>query len=425
MAGQPCGRFLFLTYLTVGKFRREAPAPLLPHPRRDTIPNTEGEVRAPLMLFWFLCAVMTAAVVYAVTRPLMAARTGTRNPGAADLAVYRDQLKEIEADRARGVLGSAEAEAARVEISRRLLACADAQQRPAALAAAPGAAKIVLAAVTAGVPLAALALYLAFGSPGLPDQPSAPQERLALEKASVAQLVAQVEARLRERPEDGKGWDVIAPVYLAQERYQEAAQAFAKAIRLLGESTKRLAGFAEATVLANNGVVSEEARQAYEKILRLEPGRLEPRFWLALAKEQDGDLARAARDYESLLAEAPADAAWRGAVEERLRLVRGRLAAGNVPSAAGPTAEDVAAADKLPAEDRARMIRQMVEGLAARLRADGKDLAGWQRLLRVYAVLGEKDEALRALAEARKAFAGDSAALSQLDALAASLGLGS
>jgi cytochrome c-type biogenesis protein CcmH len=377
------------------------------------------------MVFWVLCAVMTAAVVYAVTRPLLAPRAKTRNPGAADLEVYRDQLKEIETDRARGVLGAAEAEAARLEISRRLLACADAQQRPAAVAAASGAAKIVIAAVTAGIPLAALALYLVFGSPGLPDQPRSPQERLALEKASVAQLVAQVEARLRQRPEDGKGWDVIAPVYLAQERYQEAAQAFARALRLLGESTKRLVGFAEATVLANNGVVTEEARQAYEKILQLEPGRREPRFWLALAKEQDGDLAGAARDYEGLLAEAPAEAPWRGAVEERLRAVRGRLAVGNAPSAAGPTAKELTAAEKLPAEQRARMIRPMVEGLAARLKADGKDLAGWQRLLRAYAILGEKDAAMRALAEARNAFAGDSASLSRLEALAASLGLGS
>src|SRR5918992_427737 len=218
------------------------------------------------MLFWFVCAVMTAAVVYAVGRPLLAPRAKTRDPGSADLEVYRDQLKEIETDRARGVLGAAEAEAARLEISRRLLACADAQQRPAAVAAVPGAVKIVIAAVSAGVPLAALALYLAFGSPGLPDQPNAGRERLALEKASVAQLVARVEARLRERPEDGKGWDVIAPMYLAQERYQDAAQAFARAIRLLGESTKRLAGFAEATVLAHNGVVTEEARQAHQKI---------------------------------------------------------------------------------------------------------------------------------------------------------------
>jgi cytochrome c-type biogenesis protein CcmH len=377
------------------------------------------------MLFWLLCAVMTAAVVYAVTRPLLEPRGDRRDPGAADLEIYRDQLKEIEADRARGLLGAAEAEAARVEISRRLLACADSEPRRPERHPTPGAAKTALAATTAGVPLAALALYLAVGSPGLPGRPHAPRASLELENASVARLVARVEARLRERPEDGKGWDVIAPVYLAQQRYQDAAQAFANAIRLLGESTKRLSGFAEATVLANNGIVTEDARLAYEKILRLDPGRIEPRFWLALAKEQDGDVARAAQEYQSLLAEAPAQAPWRGAVEERLKAVRARLAAGSAPTAAGPTAEDVAAAEKLSAEDRAHMIHQMIEGLAERLKANAKDLAGWQRLLRAYVILGEKDKALRALAEARNAFAGDAASLAQLDALAERLGLGS
>ena len=377
------------------------------------------------MLFWLLCAVMTAAVVYAATRPLLASRSDRLDPAAADREIYRDQLKEIEADRARGLLGAAEAEAARIEISRRLLARADAEPRPPARRAGPDAAKIARAATTAGVPLAALALYLAVGTPGLPDQPYARRTALQLDNASLAELVARVEARLRERPEDGKGWDVVAPVYLAQQRYQDAAQAFANAIRLLGESTKRLAGFAEATVLANNGIVTEDARLAYEKVLRLEPGRVEARFWLALATEQDGDLDRAAQDYQGLLAEAPAQAPWRSAVEERLKAVRSRLGAGPAPTTPGPTAEDVAAADKLSADGRARMIHQMVERLAARLKVNGQDLAGWQRLVRAYAMLGEKDKALKALTEARNAFASDSASLSQLDALAQSLGLGS
>jgi cytochrome c-type biogenesis protein CcmH len=376
------------------------------------------------MLFWLFCAVMTAAVVYAIARPLLSPPTGALDPAAADLEIYRDQLKEIEADRARGLLDAAEAEAARIEVSRRLLARADAAPRPRARRGGPDAAKIAVAATTAGVPLAALALYLAVGNPGLSGQPYARREAVKLDNAPVSQLVAKVEARLRERPEDGKGWDVIAPVYLTQQRYRDAAQAFANAIRLLGESTKRLAGFAEATVLANNGIVTEDARLAYEKILRLEPGRVEPRFWLALAKEQDGDLARAAQDYQNLLAEAPAQAPWRSAVEERLTAVRSRLAAGTALARPGPTAEELAAGDKLPAHDSALMIRQMVERLATRLKTNGQDLAGWQRLVHAYAMLGEKDKALRALAEARNAFAGDNASLSQLDALAESLGLG-
>src|SRR5690606_33166859 len=81
-----------------------------------------------LMLFWVLCAVLTATVLYAVTRPLTlpaAASSAVDADTASDLAVYRDQLAELEADRARGLLSDSEFEAARVEISRRLLARAD------------------------------------------------------------------------------------------------------------------------------------------------------------------------------------------------------------------------------------------------------------------------------------------------------------
>ena len=134
---------------------------------------------------------------------------------------------------------------------------------------------------------------------------------------------------------------------------------------------RRLAGFAEAAVLAADGVVGEEARLAFEKILKSEPGRPEPRFWLALAKEQDGKLADALADYKVLLAEAPAEAPWRGAVENRIAEVSERLGGAEkvLPAGRGPSATDVAAAEKLAPQDRARMIAQMVDGLAERLEA--------------------------------------------------------
>ena len=95
---------------------------------------------------------------------------------------------------------------------------------------------------------------------------------------------------------------MIAPVYLKLGRFRDAADAYANAARLKGETAALLAGLAEASILASDGVVTEEARTAYEKILKLEPERIEPRFWLALAKEQDGRLAEALADYQ-----APAD----------------------------------------------------------------------------------------------------------------------
>ena len=209
---------------------------------------------------------------------------------------------------------------------------------------------------------------------------------------------------------------------------RDAANAYARAARLKGETVRRLAGFAESAVFAADGIVTEEARTAYEKILKLEPGRVEPRFWLALAKEQDGKLADALADYKG----AAGRGAGRGALagggrEPHYRRVPASMAGAEMPGprGPGPSAEDVAAAEKLAPEDRAKMIAQMVDGLAQRLKRDGRDLAGWQRLINAYAVLGRGQDARQALAEARRNFPADEQALATLTALAKSLGLGS
>jgi cytochrome c-type biogenesis protein CcmH len=377
------------------------------------------------MLLWIAFALLTAAVLAAVLAPL--GRRSAEDPAdSAALEVYRHQLTEIEAERARGLVEESEAAAARLEISRRLLASASQSERiPQAEGAGGVQPRAVAAAVAVLVPALTLGLYLTYGSPGMPSYPIDARANAPLESAQVGELVAKVEARLRAHPEDGEGWDVIAPVYLRLGRFRDAADAFDRASRLKGESVKRLAGLAEASVLGADGIVTEEARLAYEKVLKLEPGRADARFWLALAKEQDGGLAEAVTDYQALLAESPAEAPWRAAVEQRIAEVSRRLSGAQPAPSRGPTAEDVAVAEKLSPADRARMIAGMVDGLAQRLKRDGRDLAGWLRLVNAYAVLGRKDEALAALADARKTFGGDEKALAELAALAKSLGLGS
>jgi len=383
------------------------------------------------MLLWIAFAVLTAAVLAAVLAPL--ARPG--HPEEADaeagtLAVYRHQLSEIEAERARGLIGAAEAEAARLEVSRRLLASAAGSERGGPHAAPARAllesrhASIALATAIA-VPLLALSLYLAHGSPGMPSSPFAARTDAASDQAELARMVAKVEARLREAPEDGKGWEVIAPVYLKLGRFRDAANAYANAARLQGETAKLLAGLAEASVLASDGLVTEQARTAYEKILAVDPRRVEPRFWLAMAKEQDGRLAEALADYTALLTEAPPEAPYRAPLDMRIKEVSARIGKAAAAEPVGPTAADVEAAAKLSQEQRAQMIAAMVEGLSQRLKRNGKDLPGWLRLLNAYTVLGRKDDARAALAEARRNFDGDARALSELSNLAASLGLGS
>ena len=379
------------------------------------------------MLLWIAFALMTAAALAAVLLPLARpARRDELDSGA--LAVYRHQLEEIEDERTRGLVDDGEAAGARVEVARRLLASADrmdAQSPPPPLPESKRA--TVALATAAAIPLFTLALYLTHGSPGLPSFPATARTQMPIERAQISDLVAKVEARLREHPEDGDGWDVIAPVYYKLERFRDAANAYARAARLKGETVRRLAGLAESAVLAADGIVTEEARAAYERILALEPGRPEPRFWLALAKEQDGKLEPALSDYRALLSDAPADAPWRAAVESRIADVGRRIAGVDKPDprAPGPSAEDVAAAEKLSPQDRAKMIAGMVDGLAERLKRDGRDLAGWQRLINAYAVLGRSQDARTALAEARKNFPADAAAQAALAALAKTLGLDS
>jgi len=245
-------------------------------------------------------------------------------------------------------------------------------------------------------------------------------------------LVARVEARLREHPEEGEGWEVIAPVYMGWGRYADAAEAYRQTIRLLGESPKRLANYGQALVLANNGVVSEDARKALERAVVLDPNLIEPRLVLVIAKEQDGQFAAAAEAWRALLAKAPADAPWRKLVEQRLAEDEAKLAGKAVASKPegapkeglpGPSPDDVAAAQKMNPADRQAMIETMVQRLDDRLTQKGDDLAGWLKLVRAYTVLDRKDDALKALERAKTQFSGNAEALQQLDALAAELGL--
>jgi cytochrome c-type biogenesis protein CcmH len=389
------------------------------------------------VLIWVIFAALTASVLYVLLRPLMTRSAEQGSRAAFDATVYRDQLKEVESDRERGLIGDADAEAARVEIARRLLA-ADAEEGKSDKTGPRRPERFVALGLAVLLPLLALGLYLNYGSPRLPDQPLVARLEDPSHSQDLQVLVAKVEARLREHPEEGEGWEVIAPVYMSWRRYADAAEAFRQTIRLLGESPKRLAGYGQALVLANNGVVSEDARKALERALVLDPKLIEPRLLLTIAKEQDGQFAAAAEDWRAMLADAPPDAPWRKLVEERLAQDEARLAGKPVPGppaasgpqapaataqGGGPTQGQVAAAEQMSPADRQAMIETMVQRLADRLAQHSDDLPGWLKLVRAYSVLDRKDEAVKALARAKTALSGNAEAIQQLDALAAELGL--
>lgn len=366
------------------------------------------------MTLWFVLALMTAAAVFAVLWPL--ARTGGRRTGS-DVAVYRDQLDEIRRDRASGLIGDSEAQAAEVEVSRRLIAAADAE---AALPkAAPAATltqrrRVVTIAALVAFPLGALALYLMLGSPSIPGQPLV--DRQTAEDRTIETLVAQVEARLAQNPNEGRGWEVIAPIYLRLGRYDDAVKARQNALTLNGATADRWADLGEALVGAAAGVVTAQAKAAFDSAVALDESHVKARFYLGLAAEQDGQVDLAAAIWRKLLADAPPDAPWAPPLRKELARLTGKVTD-------GPTEELIDAAGDLKPEQRMAMIEGMVTRLAERLSQDGSDLDGWLRLMRSYMVLGEREKALAAAGDARRALAGEPEKLRQIDELAKGLGL--
>jgi cytochrome c-type biogenesis protein CcmH len=376
------------------------------------------------MLLWVIFSILTAGVVGALLWSYRRADGAAAGSGNADVAVYADQLLQIDADRARGLLSEAEAQSARAEVGRRMLtraADADAGVTTATLRS-----ERVLGIASLSIPVLALILYAQLGSPGLPGLPHAGRTAEDAARSQVDAMIARVEQRLRSAPEDGNGWDVIGPVYLRMERYGQAAEAFANANRLLGETPKRLAGFVQAEILANNGIVNSNAKKAAERLLVLEPDRLDARMWLALAKEQDGQFADALADYRALINAPQMTPAMTSAIEVRISAVE-RLARGETvePPASGELSRGAVPGSGMPSDAAGQqaMIEGMVARLAGRLEADGKDPAGWAQLMRSYMVLGRKDDATKALLDARRALGDDAAALEQVNTAAAELGV--
>ena len=393
------------------------------------------------MTLWIVLAVLCIAAVLAVLIPL--ARTGVtvRASAEADLSVYRDQLDEVERELSRGAIEAGNAEAARTEVARRMIA-AEARGREG-LDASPHrlSARVVSWSAVAAVPLVSFALYLAIGSPLLPGQPL--QARLAapVEDLDLQTLIGRIERHLADNPNDGKGWEVLAPVYLQIGRTEDAVEAWRSAIGLLGATPERLGNYGEALVTAAEGVVGIEARHVFEAALAAAPDSPLPRFYLAMAAEQDGEWQDAAARWRQLVADAPADASWRPTAVQRLAAAE--QAMGGAPGAAssdvaaasgataggaaapGPTADQVAAAAEMTEAQRGDFIATMVERLEARLAADGQDLDGWLRLARSRSVMGDNGAARQALASAKRHFPDDAEAAARIEETARELGLDS
>jgi cytochrome c-type biogenesis protein CcmH len=365
------------------------------------------------MTLWLVFALMTAAAIFAVLWPL---GRGNRPPsGGSEATVYKDQLAEIDRDIAAGLIGAAEAEAARVEISRRLLAAADGEREPAIRSSLKWRRMAAVLALI-GLPALAVATYLPLGSPRLGDFPLAMRSRAPSGTERLDNLVAQVEQHLEKNPTDGRGWNVLAPVLLRLGRYDDAVRAYRNSIIYNGESAERRADLGEAMAAAAGGVVTSEAKSEFERAVALNTDEAKASYFLGLAAEQDGRTADAVSIWRTMLEKGPADAPWRPLVQAALARLDG--------SAAPALSDDtMAAATGMSEGDRSAMIRGMVDRLATRLKQNGDDVDGWLRLVRAYMVMGDREKAKGALTDARQAVANDAERLRQLNEGLKNLGL--
>ena len=368
------------------------------------------------MVFWILAALITVAVAVALLVPL-ARRNGS---GVAepeyDIEVYSDQLREIDRDFEDNLISGEEAEYARAEVGRRLIKASRQAERKADLSG--GSLRIGRIAVILVLPAVAVAGYLVTGNPGMPAQPlsarmdTAPQ---GADGSDTEALIAEAESHLASNPDDGRGWDVLAPIYMRLGRLAQAGTAYRNAIRLLGSSVARQAGLGQVLFAQASGIVTADAQRAFQAVLDAEPDNPFAAYFLALAQAQEGKTSEALTSFRKIAAGSPAGAPWMPPVREQIQRLAG--------AGAQPDSEDVEAAMAMAPEERRQMIVGMVAGIDAKLQDNPQDLNGWLRLIQSYMVLGETEQAGRALQHAMETFSKGSTQQQALAELAASLGL--
>ncbi len=393
------------------------------------------------MTLWLILGALALITAGVLAVPLIRGRAELEEPGRQDLAVYRDQLAEVDRDVERGLLSEKEAADARTEISRRILAAGGGEETADAgtggrprRRAAPALAVAVAAVVVAG----AFGVYLPLGSP---DQPSAPFAERARDTRvadggmgiDIEEGIKRLAARLKERPDDLDGWILLGRSYITTGRFESGIAAFRHALDLAPENVELRSALAEAMTMGSNGIVTPAARQEFETVLAKDPGDPRARFYLGIAEAQAGRVRSALDRLLALEKDSAPDAPWLPALREHIERIaadadidldelaprRGTATASagagggsnGGAAAPGPSAADVKAAQEMTEAERIEFIRSMVGRLAARLEDNPDDVQGWIRLARSYSVLGEKTKSRTAYARAAELAPDDAAVL--------------
>jgi cytochrome c-type biogenesis protein CcmH len=354
------------------------------------------------VLLWIVLGAMTLAAALVLAWPLFDVRR-FKNDSSFALAVYRDQLAEINHDATRGILDETQARAAQIEIERRILALDDAPKFQPAKAPKP----ILIVAMAVVLPLAAFGLYLQLGSPGLSGEAAQ-----VAEQAPMTPALQALETAVAKAPTDPAAWRTLGEALMEANQPADAANAFGRAVALGDTDPKLQSRLGSALVLSDGERVDDKAKAAFTAALAGDPTDPIARFFLGLAKEQGGDAAGALTDWLALENDVPADLPWRNDLAANIDRVARQLGKdpatlpGRKPQqvdAAGgsmPSQSELDTAAQMSDAERQTFIESMVAKLAGELKQKPDDIDGWLRLGRAYGVLGQDDPSRAAYAKA-------------------------
>jgi cytochrome c-type biogenesis protein CcmH len=378
------------------------------------------------MILWLLIAILCSATAVVISVPLIRRyeNFGSTNQ---DQAIYRDQLIEVDRDQVAGSIDTSEAEAARVEIRRRL-AIAESTSR-SARPISSGWKRLALVTTVGLVIVGSAGLYANLGSPELPavaSSPAAPQptQVTSSNDGQVEGMISKLQTRLQKNPNDAEGWRMLGWAQFNTQHFVASAEAYAKALEIEPANIDYKSAYAESLVQSAEGVVTPKAQGLIAEVLVKNPKEYRARFYDALAHEQAGDQSGSLDRWIGLLSDSPADANWRDDVKQRV-INLGKATGRDVAAAIALPKIDPATPPKPLATDETNaMVAGMIAKLAAKLEANPKDRDGWAMMIRALAVTGDKKGAEVALNKAIEIFKGDQATIDGLTSIAQVAGVG-
>jgi cytochrome c-type biogenesis protein CcmH len=434
------------------------------------------------MTFWVILAITTSAAAALLSAPFIRRLDRPRAELAGNIEVCRDQLKEVESKQRQGLIDDAQAEASRLEIAKRVLA-ADRSEQPVMPKLSVSERNFTMICVAGIVVLGSVGLYTTMGNPDLPStpvsvaaqpvstsltrEPSIPENLMAPLQAfasetkgqsrsqaglpPVDEMIQRLTARLLQNPKDAQGWRTLGWSYFNIGRFNEASEAYAKAIELNPNVADVRSARIEAMVRSADGIVTAEASNAIDDTLKIDPQNARARYFRGLAKEQGGDKTSALTDWIEVRKDANPDEPWVPELKNRISGLQRELGldagagptepktvmAGESPetsktqgssqlpsaTAKGPGPQDVRTAEAMPAAERSAMIRGMVDRLADRLEKSPRDADGWIKLIQSRMVLGETELAKQALNRGIETFNDDTPQRDRIIAAAQQIGL--